>query len=743
MGFLTALARRGGRAVGVVALCAAAAVTCAPPQTIRLPGQSFATPQPVSGTLKAGFGRADITPPPGLGLAGNGSEGRRARGYRTRLYARALVLRNASGQQVAFVALDLAFTSAQLQRRAAWIANEIHPDSLSADRLIVTATHTHSGPGNFLDAPGFNLLASSVGGYDGIFAESLARGVAHALADAIANLRPASVAWGWESLWGFTRNRSFVSYSRNSPLDVPNFKPPPDLPDSMQAVDPTWLMLRVDNRDPETGALRPAGAFSVFAMHGTTNAEVDSLYDGDIQGLLERGLERHIDSLNRDTDAAGAPWPVPRAVHLLANGTEGDVSAVWPEASRCPPPKLLPVGWRPGPRANHPAPVWVEARRARIAGCIVSGREFTVNAARAMNQRVAAMFDKLGSQLQQDIPIGVAFDALSLQGSLRPGRLCAPAVGLSALGGAPDGRTRLMGWRLLGFLGPTIGDGPDAARAEPVGCQGTKRALFWWLQWTLAKLGAVPDFAQFSVARVGNVALATAPAELTIVAGEGIRRAVGDGLSRVGVAVEHIGVVGLTNGYMQYVATDSEFSRQRFESGFTLYGPRTAEVFADHLGRLAERLAPSEKEVTYPIPDLEITPGADTRILRPPRDVAHEPISRRIDRVACAGGVAEIDWIDEHPERLLPHAGPLVRIEVPRDRDLPDSGWKLLTWDDDPWMEVLPLRRVHGGYLWRLRWSPRPAPEGPVRVVLEPRPLETDTIARSLPESCLEPGPGR
>src|SRR5438132_12744572 len=64
-----------------------------------LPSPRSSRPVPASG-LRAGFGRADITPPPGVGLAGNGPEGRRAAGYRVHLYARALLLERSEERRV-------------------------------------------------------------------------------------------------------------------------------------------------------------------------------------------------------------------------------------------------------------------------------------------------------------------------------------------------------------------------------------------------------------------------------------------------------------------------------------------------------------------------------------------------------------------------------------------------------------------------------------------------------------------
>ena len=732
-----AAAGRGLRGIRVaIALLLAAAFTACKNPFVSLPAPSSQMPLAKHSGLMAGLGRADITPPPGIGLAGNGTEGRLARGYRTRLYARALVLESGAGERLAIVATDLGMMSAEVHRRAARIVYSERGKWLGADRLIVAATHTHSGPGNFFDASAYNMIGSTVIGYDSMLAQQFARGVADAVIEAIDSLRPASVAWGWVSLWGFTRNRSYESFILNPVNDRPVFDHLPAT-DSVHAVDPTWLMLRVDYRDAVSRKHRPAGALSVFAIHGTTNAEVDSFYDGDIQALLERGLERHIDTLNEERDLAGSEWPVPRAIHLLANGTEGDVSPAWPEASRCPPPVLAPTGWRPGPRANHPVSEWLEVRRVAAARCISSGREFSVNTASALTRRVAALFDSLGREMHDDLPIGAAFGVLPLQGALATDSLCRPGIGLSALGGAPDGRTRLTSWRPLGVLPRTFTDGPRAPR-RPQGCLGTKHPPAWFLQFALGGLGVVPDVAQFTVARVGDVVLATAPAEITTVAGQLVRKTVQHGMGAAADTIRQVGVVSLANGYLSYVTTNYEYARQRYEGASTFYGPQTAAVFADYLGSLSERLATGHKGTPDPVPRLRVAPGPRASILHLPQEQTRPRVERRFSQVQCADGVATVHWIDEPPELLLPHDGPMVRIE-----ELRASTWKLLTWDDDPWVEVLPPRAAHGGHLWRLRWAPHPAPTGPVRVVLERRPAESDTIKAVLPDTCFAPAPGK
>ena len=102
------------RTVPGLALVAAG---CIAYHQLPLPRDTSARPEPPSPAgLRAGFGRADITPPPGVGLAGNGPEGRRAAGYRVRLYARALLLEDSRGERVAFVVADLPHVTGRQRR---------------------------------------------------------------------------------------------------------------------------------------------------------------------------------------------------------------------------------------------------------------------------------------------------------------------------------------------------------------------------------------------------------------------------------------------------------------------------------------------------------------------------------------------------------------------------------------------------------------------------------------------------
>src|SRR2546429_569708 len=407
---------------------------------LPLPSPTSARPVPAAlPGLRAGFGRADITPPPGVGLAGNGPEGRRAAGYRVRLYGRALLLEDRTGERVAFVVADLAQVTPNLQRLTAERIRD--STGIGADRLVIAATHVHSGPGHFYAERQYNQSTSQVVGYDSAMVEFLVSRLARAVLDAQRDLRLARVAWSATAVWGHTRNRSYQAFLRNKPEWTPPAPVAPGLDATHRAVNPLWTLLRVDQRGRGAdSAYRPAGALSVFAVHGTADAPENELLDAGIHGIVERGLERHVDSLSR----RGAGY------HLVANGAEGDVSPDWPVQSRCGAPTLRPVVGPGGPRTPPPPWEWRDPAPAWMGLCRAAARRYVNTAGDSLAARAAALFDSLGPGLRGDLRVG----AHVRRGGARAAR------GRSALGGPPG---RSAAGRRPG-RGHDAGRRPDGAR---------------------------------------------------------------------------------------------------------------------------------------------------------------------------------------------------------------------------------------------------------------------------------------
>lgn len=680
--------RQAWFSVLLAAFSAALATACG--KSLLLDGPLSPEPRPGNSTrLRAGFGRADITPPGGVGLAGNSSEGRRARGYRLRLYARVLLLEDSAGNRLALVVADLPLGSALLHRRVA--ALTAASDGIGLDRLVIAVTHTHAAPGHYFEGGAYNDQGSSVFGYDAVLLDSLAGRIAAAVHAARLDLRDAKAAWGSRRVWGYARIRSMPALLRNRPLPAA----PPDAPDSLslayRLIDPTFTLLRIDQRDSLTGRYRPAGAFSHFAIHGTGNATANELLDADIHGLVERRLERHIDS---------SATFLPKAFHLFANGAEGDVSPAWPQESRCAVPVLTTWPLLDGP-FTKPLWQWKPIPQPDAAACIHSARETVERIGTGLGDEAIKLFDSLSGALDDRLELARAFATLALRQDSDTLGICpVPAVGTSKLGGSVDAPSRVEHFRVLGLF--SLGLEQGAANPEGRGCHGPKHlfldALLGSLPNRLAISKKLPSFAQLTVLRIGNRLIGAFPGEVTTTAGKQLREGMLSAARRLASSVDTALILGLSNGHLDYLTTAEEYAAQRYEGGSTLYGPGETAMFVRALSGLTARLSGGDVLPPASAKTISYFPGTRRALLRPQQ--AARPGAAFVERAWCSRDTLYADFrlgsVHDWPAST-PLAG------VPGVEVLHDS--LVVAWDDDPSVELhLRSLRQHPAR-WQLRWS--------------------------------------
>jgi neutral ceramidase len=217
-----------------------------------------------------------------------------SKGIHTRVRARALVLRTTRGP-FALVQADLGGIP-QLLTNA--VLGQIAATGITADRLVLSATHTHSSTGPIWpsDSLGYALLGGDL--YDPRIFVLTANGIAQAIRTASERLGPARAGIGVTELTGASRNRNFEPFKRNA--DVPR---DPAAARKVQ-VDPTVTVLRVERPDGT-----PVAAWSNFAIHPTSFGDDNLLFSGDNAATAERVAEGRI----------GAPV-------VWTNSAEGDVS---------------------------------------------------------------------------------------------------------------------------------------------------------------------------------------------------------------------------------------------------------------------------------------------------------------------------------------------------------------------------------------------------------------------------------
>lgn len=209
--------------------------------------------------LMAGAARVDITPPVGTPLAGYGNRmGRGSTGIHDRLYTRALALSDGD-QTVIILANDLLAITDDLYRAVYQkIVREI---PLKPDALMISASHTHSGPGAL--AKKF-WESFATGPFDSTLFNDTTQRMARAALEAYHKMRPARIGGGSVSVPELIRNRMVEG----------------------GPVDPELGFLAVKTMD------QTATIFLVnYAAHPTILKDHNYLISGDFPGALERRME--------------------------------------------------------------------------------------------------------------------------------------------------------------------------------------------------------------------------------------------------------------------------------------------------------------------------------------------------------------------------------------------------------------------------------------------------------------------
>jgi neutral ceramidase len=234
----------------------------------------------VTGTgFRVGWAKVDITGEPwGVGMMGYGMPEQRSTGLLTRQYARAFVFAAAgpdhAEQRIAYVVADIGmFFQAAVEEITDRLARRTG-GRLSAANVVLTATHTHCGPGGHGRHALYNF---TTGGFHRRTFRRLVDGVVRAVAAAEDALAPAELALARGELRDASINRSASSFDRNPEAVSDRF---PD------RIDPVVTVLRIERE----GRLR--AVIDWFAVHCTSMTNTNTLISADNKGWAAAAWER-------------------------------------------------------------------------------------------------------------------------------------------------------------------------------------------------------------------------------------------------------------------------------------------------------------------------------------------------------------------------------------------------------------------------------------------------------------------
>lgn len=584
-----------------------------------------------------------------------------SQGIHTRLRARAIVIES-GGKKYALAMVDLGGHPYSFTKE---VLNRISGLGISGDRLLLSSTHTHSSSGAVWSAD--NNGYAFVGGdaYDPRVFEMVVSGVVEAIAEANRRLQPARIGVGTAQLSGASRNREHTPFKRNPEAT------PAEKDSGNEAVDKRVTAIRVDDAQ---GA--PIAVWSNFAVHPTSFGDDNLLFSGDNAATAERLVE---EELLRDAAGRGIT-PKTRPVDVWTNGTEGDVS---PDGGVERDPTV------PGDDAHSR----LQQTTNGFGEANSTGRKVSAGILAAWRDAGAHMSGSPGLDSRQ---MFMDFDGRTVEGDKRTSPY--PVLGAGGIVAEEGDKTVFEG---QGCAPADDFTGPGQGRKFPI----------------VGGPGLAPNQHPISMMRIGPLALAAWPSEITTVTGRRMKAAVAavaGAQAPAGVAI-----AGLTNSYNSYTATPDEYDYCSYEGSFTLWGRHQGLYYRELAGGLARSLyggaplpagapePPTASPGTAQPPAVHATPDASSIVTNAPASV---------DRL----GLATFKWNGGDPAVDAPRTKAFVSLEY----KLPDGKFTTVSTDDsvldttmhgrdDTWTETWQFTECDALGTYRFHVRGRAVKDGP------------------------------
>lgn len=627
---------------------------------LLLPAPASAAP---SG-YQVGVGIGDITGEAAeVGMLGYADPTQTTSGLASRQWARAFVVADAAGHHVAFVSTEIDFVTQAVQMEVLKRLRAKHGSTYTDQNVVLTATHTHSGPGGYSEYTMWNLTTL---GFEAPVFEAIVSGIVRAVDAADAGLAPGTVKIAEGDLIGANVNRSLPAFENNPAADKAKFP---------GAVDTRMTVLRF-----ERGG-RPVGLLSFFATHGTSMTPANHLISADNKGYAAHLIEDGVH---------GVDWAHRGAfVAAFAQTNAGDMS-----------PNLRNGGAQ-GPTDD-------EFENTRIIGKLQA-------------DKAQQLFDSATEELTGPIDARgryVDFSNVQVTGAYTPDgrehRTCPGALGQNFTAGAEDGpgppivdEGDLSTNPLLLVAGIVVNPTPAEVRA----CQAPKDVFLGSGSqnppWT-------PQIMPLQILRIGQLAVTTAPGEFTIVSGRRVRDAVSAQLG--GIATHQI-LAGYANAYAGYVATPEEYDLQHYEGAATHFGRYTQSAYAQELAKLAAALRtgqPTPSAVQPPaLPQNRISVRPGVVLDSPPLGKSFGSVVTEPAASYARGATVRADFVTGHPNNNLRDEGTFV--EVQRQDG---SAWTTVSTDSE-WQTIYRWKREYLGVSTaQISWTvPAGAVPGTYRIV--------------------------
>lgn len=516
-------------------------------------------------------------------------------GLHTRQYARAFSIESpCNNKRVLFISADVAMITGAIRQT---ILSEISADSVLSkiygpDNIMISATHTHQGPGGYAHHEALNLFHL---GYDSDVLNVITDGIlkaakiAHANIEAHPDTAPISLAIG--ELLNTNINRSLPAFVKNS-LDERN-----EVVDiNGEPVDNNKKFIQLNLVRSNSSAV---GVINWFAVHGTVLGNDLKLVSADNKGFASQGFEKIMSTQYGTNGPLNLDGTEDNFVAAFAQTDEGDAS-----------PNLY-IMERPFPDPTRGGGI-DEYDSNRIAGTKQLAKSLELFMDKSVGNTVlSGGIDYRQMHVQfADVEITdpVVLDSLHHPDNLNTDTkgTCSSVLGPSFGAGAEDGPA-------VAAEGVSCSDSPEvieAAEKDYLAAMGGRLPVTMLSNLTLCNLAPVwgltstgchaekpvflitgaplnleANILPIQLFRIGNLAILGLPWEVTTISGRRLRKNILDILEPQGI--DTVVIAGLSNDYAHYLTTREEYSSQQYEGGATLFGPWTLAAVQQESRRLA------------------------------------------------------------------------------------------------------------------------------------------------------------
>lgn len=256
--------------------------------------------------FKVGVGKADVTGfVYGIGMMGYGMSFNIVKDIETNLYARAYVISNGTNK-VCWVNSEICFYTIALKNAIVNKIQNLYPHwNYSDANLLLSAQHTHSGPGGYSHHILYNL---TIPGFQPTVFNAIVNGTIKAIEAAENNLQDANLHFAKsnfdDAIAELAINRSINAYNKNPEVETKIGSNNAHL-----AIDRCMKLLYISNQNK-----LPIGAINWFGVHTTSLSNDNSRICSDNKGYAATYLEEKMSTLN------------PNFIGAFAQDTAGDVS---------------------------------------------------------------------------------------------------------------------------------------------------------------------------------------------------------------------------------------------------------------------------------------------------------------------------------------------------------------------------------------------------------------------------------